>query len=86
MTQPHAEQRYGLELDVLEEDRLSCRLMRIRHRGSALPDFDTLRAKADTILETVTYLEDKLRLVEQDPEAILLRSEAPRQQDEGVDY
>ena len=86
MTQANAEQRYGLELEVLEEDRLSCRLTRIRHRGSALPDFDALRAKADRLLETVTYLEDKLRLVEQEPEAILLRSETPRRSAEGVDY
>lgn len=86
MTQAHSEQRHGLELEVLEEDKLSCRLRQIRHRGSALADFDTLRAKSERLIETLSYLEDRLRMVEQEPSAILLRSETPRQQPEGVDY
>lgn len=84
----HAEERYGLELEVLEEDKLSCRLTKIRHRGPALADHEALLQKAERFVNTVTYLEDQLRLVEQDTvqEAVLLRSEAPQTEAEGVDY
>lgn len=88
MTQSKSEQRFGLELEVLQEDSLSCRLGRIRHQGEALADFDALNAKAENLINTVNYLEDKLRLVERDEaqSAILLRSESPLQQADGLDY
>lgn len=86
MSQISSQQRHGLELEVMDEDKLSCRLTRIRHQGVALPDFEALQAKAERLMETVTYLEDRFRLVEQEPSMILLRSEAPRQQPESVEY
>lgn len=86
MSQSHTEARHGLELEVLEEDKLSCRLRGVKHQGEALADFEALQAKAEKLIETVTYLEDRLRLVEQEPAAILLRSDAPRRQAEGMEY
>ncbi|PKL76176.1 MAG: hypothetical protein CVV27_11640 [Candidatus Melainabacteria bacterium HGW-Melainabacteria-1] len=83
-----ADARYGLELDVLDEDKLSFRLNRIRHRGPVLTDFEALRQKADAVVDNITYLDDRLRLVEQDEvqQAILLRSETPLTPAEGVEY
>lgn len=86
MTQGQIESRHGLELEVLEEDRLSCRLRSVRHQGPALADAESLQAKAENLIETVTYLEDRLRVVEQEPEAVLLRSETPRENAEAVEY
>lgn len=88
MTQSQSEQRFGLDLEVLQADSLSFRLGRIRHQGEALADFDALLEKAERLINKVNYLEDPFRLVEQDnvQSAILLRSETPHQQADGLDY
>lgn len=88
MTQTQNIERFGLDIEILEEDKLSYRVMRVRHQGQAMADFDALNQKADALVNSLTYLEDPLRLVEQDQQqaVILLRSETPRQLENGVEY
>ncbi|MGV3523639.1 MAG: hypothetical protein ACO1RX_05410 [Candidatus Sericytochromatia bacterium] len=78
----------GLELDVLETDRLSRRVLSVRHQGASLPDLPALQYKAERALEQLSYLEDRLRLVEQDAvrEAIILRSETPQTESDGLSF
>lgn len=78
----------GLQLDVVEADRLSRRVLSIRHQGAPLPDLNALKHKAGQVLEQLSYLEDRLRLVEQDPvrEAIVLRSETPQTESDGLSF
>ena len=81
-------QEFGLELDILEADKLSYRLHKVRHQGSPLNDFSALQSKADQLIETISYLDQPLRLVEQDAQAaiILLRSETPHLVEHNPEY
>lgn len=81
-------QEFGLELDILEADKLSYRLHKIRHQGPTLADFEDLQSKADKLIETLTYLDQPLRMVEQDATGamILLRSETPHLVDNNPEY
>lgn len=81
-------QEFGLELDILEADKLSYRLHKVRHQGPALKDFVTLQAKADQLIATISYLDQPLRMVEQDAQTamILLRSETPQLVENNPEY
>ncbi len=80
--------RFHLDVDAIEQDKLSSRLLEIRHQGKALEDMPTLQKKAAAFLERVRYLEDALKTVEQDDvrEAIVLRSENPEASEGGLTY
>lgn len=80
--------RFHLEVDAIEQDKLSSRLLEIRHQGEALENMPALQKKADAFLARVQYLEDALKTVEQDEvrEAIVLRSEAPEASEHSLAY
>lgn len=79
---------YGLELDLLESDKLSARILKLRHKGQPLADLAAVSQKAEALCQRLSYLEDSLRLVETDPvrEAVMLRSESPENTPEGLMY
>lgn len=79
---------YGLELEILESDKLSARIQKLRHKGQPLKNMDALQQKADSLCQRLSYLEDPLRLVEKDEarEAVMLRSETPQNTPEGLLY
>jgi len=79
---------FGLELELLESDKLSSRITQIRHLGAALPDMQATQAKAEQLCQRLSYLEDELRLVELDDvrEAAVLRSVEPERQAQYIDY
>ncbi|MBF2054284.1 MAG: hypothetical protein IGS03_12605 [Candidatus Sericytochromatia bacterium] len=79
---------YGLELEILESDKLSARIQKLRHKGQPLENMDALERKAETLCQRLSYLEDPLRLVEKDAarEAVMLRSESPQNTPEGLLY
>jgi hypothetical protein len=80
--------RFHLDVDAIEQDKLSSRLLEIRHQGEALEDMPALQKKATAFLERVRYLEDALKTVEQDDvrEAIVLRSETPEVSEGSLTY
>ncbi len=71
--------RYGLDIEAIEQDKLSSRLRTLWHKGQELPDMAALKKKADAFMDKVQYLEDELREVEQDNvrQAVVLRSVRP---------
>lgn len=88
MKAPSTSQRFGLSVDSIEQDKLSSRIRQIRHQGPALQSETELQAKAQRLLDTLSYLEDELQIIEQDPvrEAIILRSKTPQKQAESLSY
>lgn len=82
------QQRFGLEVECLESDKLSSRLVRVRHQGKALADMAEVAAKSERFLAGINYLEDELRAVEQDEvrQAVVLRSETPHQEPGQISY
>lgn len=80
--------RFDLEVDAIEQDKLSSRLLEIRHQGKALESMSDLQKKAAAFLERVRYLEDALQIIEQDEvrEAIVLRSETPESSEASLAY
>lgn len=82
------ESHAGLDLEVIESDRLSRRVLRLRHQGTPLKNLKALQDKAEQALECLSYLEDRLRLVEHDPvrQAVILRSETPETDAEGLAF
>lgn len=80
--------RFDLEVDAIEQDKLSSRLLEIRHQGEALESMNDLQQKAAAFLDRVRYLEDALQIVEQDEvrEAIVLRSETPEASEASLAY
>lgn len=88
MTQKKTRKRFGMDVESLEEDKLSSRITRVKHEGKALRDMSEVKKKADDIKDKVTYLEDELRTVEVDEsrEAVILRSEEPSSTKEGIEY
>src|SRR5690606_1330458 len=57
-------------------------------QGPALSSHAELQAKTQRLLDTVTYLEDELQIIEQDQvrQAIILRSKTPQKQAESLSY
>lgn len=80
--------RFNLEVDAIEQDKLSSRLLEIRHKGEALKDMNALQKKAAAFLDRIRYLEDALQTVEKDDvrEAIVLRSETPESSEKSLAY
>lgn len=88
MAEKKNRKRFGMDVEVVEEEKLSSRVTRIRHQGKALKDMEEVQDKAEEIQQTVRYLEDELKTVEVDEarEAVVLRSEEPTTTDDGVEY
>ena len=80
--------RFGLEVEEVETDKLSSRVKKIRHQGKALKNMGEVQEKADKIKDNITYLEDDLRMVEADEarEAVILRSNEPDKQSDSIEY
>ncbi len=81
-------QRFGLEVESVEQDKLASRIRQISHQGPALDNHTDLLAKAQRALDTLTYLEDQLQMIEQDPvrQAVILRSQTPQKQEQSLSY
>ena len=88
MKETKVSQRFGLSVESIEQDKLSSRLRQISHQGPALQSHAELLAKTQRLLDTVTYLEDELQIIEQDQvrQAVILRSKIPHQHAQSLSY
>ena len=80
--------RHDLEISEVEKDRLSSRVRKLRSQGAPVDSFSDLVAKGETIAETVTYLDENLRLLEADEahQQVTLRSDQPQRGADEIEY
>ncbi|PIQ28398.1 hypothetical protein COW36_03785 [bacterium (Candidatus Blackallbacteria) CG17_big_fil_post_rev_8_21_14_2_50_48_46] len=80
MSQISKNERHELEIEEVEKDKLSSRVRKVRSQGKPLENFEQVVEKAQEIARKVSYLDEDLRLVEQDQahEVVTLRSDEPQ--------
>jgi hypothetical protein len=80
--------RHDLEISEVEKDRLSSRVRKLRSQGQPVESFSQLVEKGEAIAETVTYLDENLRLLEADEahQTVTLRSDHPQRSADELEY
>lgn len=81
-------ERGDLLFEEVVSDRLSSKVRRIKGKISTSGSFDELVEKSQTICDTVTYLNENLRLLEKNDiaQSVILRSDSPDQVKQKIEF
>jgi hypothetical protein len=88
MSELNKTERYDLEIEEVEKDRLSSKVRKIRAQGKASKDFEQLVEKGKELAEKIRYLDEDLRIVETDQahDVVILRSDEPQSSPDELEY